>query len=120
MIGEEPWHAVIDPGSPRYAMWLEIMGGDVAPIETPDPHHGFKPDGAPARFLLVDRARVDPARLERAAAILAMAWGRDFAEILDDIRGPHGWPILYQDVRACRDPEAGRAWFARRARALSG
>lgn len=63
---------------------------------------------------MVDRSRVELAQIERAVPVLARIWRLPADEVAGTMAGPHGWPILADDdVIVCRDPEQGRAQWAR-------
>jgi len=105
-------YATIDPRSPRYQSWLEVLGTDCLELESGEPTLGTVGDGPERWFYRVRVVSLNSYQLGRLAVVLAAGWGLSPDEVRADVRGEHGLPILAEDVHLGTDRHTGRARFA--------
>ena len=89
--------------SPRAAEWKTIFGGLEVPLKSPLPVNGFKPDGTPARFYMVDWVKLKQEVLNRAIGFVAAKFNMPHAEVIETLKSEHGFPILEEDVNVSFD-----------------
>jgi hypothetical protein len=94
--------AVLTTGNERWGWWLDGFGCHGIPVISPVPHVGlFK--GQARHFYTADVSAFSPDQLQRVASHLSRRVGVPIAEVLIDLLGEHGLPILAEDVQVVEE-----------------
>jgi hypothetical protein len=90
--------AQILKSSPRYRDWLDVLGTDTVPIESPVPHVGIFPDRGQKECYAVAVKKLSTSQIDKIVGFCAKRFEVPEAEVLASLFGEHGLPILAEDV----------------------
>jgi hypothetical protein len=93
-----PTMAHLSPRSPRYADWLRIFGTDRVQLESPVPHRASVPGRSNVTVYKLDVKALNSQQRERLVEHLCTKFSRTRAEVEADLDGPHGCPVLDEDL----------------------
>jgi hypothetical protein len=86
------------PASPRYLTWQRIFGSTTVPLESGTPAQGILPGLGERAIYKCAVARLSPEQRERLERHLVERFHLPYAEVRADLDGPHGLPVLAEDV----------------------
>jgi hypothetical protein len=90
--------ATILKSSPRYRDWIEVLGTDQVPVESPLPHVGHFPVIGEKQCYAVAVKKLSTMQIDNLVAHMAKRFEVREDEVLADLLGDHGLPILAEDV----------------------
>lgn len=91
------WTATLNPRGPGYADLAQIFPDGAIPLLSPAPAERDGPHGRMS-FYQVDPSQCSPEQLRKAAEIIARNFHVEAEQVLEDLRGPHGWPVREENV----------------------
>jgi hypothetical protein len=82
----------------RSTEWVEVFGTRTIPLESPIEHVAELPGRGPRRFYRVAVKQLSREQLERVARHLSGKFQLPIDEVLRDLAGEHGLPILADEI----------------------
>lgn len=90
--------ATLLKSSPRYRDWIEVLGTDKVLVESPIPHAGLFPKLGERQCYEVSVKKLSTMQLDNLVAHIAKRFEIPEPEVLSELLGEHGLPILAEDV----------------------
>lgn len=92
----ELWSATLDPNSPRYKQWSEILGSEIVPLKSPTAFR-TKLGDEPDEVYALDLKAFTPQQTDRLVAFIRNKFGAEEDEVREELR-VRGFPIREADV----------------------
>lgn len=99
----QPPHGHLSERSPRYADWMRVFGSGMVELENPVGEYAILPGLGRQRSYKLKVSSLTVEQRERLIAWMAEKWNVPASQVAADLDGPHGCPILADDVMVSFD-----------------
>lgn len=90
------WSATLDPHSPRYEQWKEILGSEIVPLKHPGAFNCKLGDDKEEVYAL-DLKAFTPQAIDRLVAFVCQKFKAEEDEVRNELK-VNGFPIRDEDV----------------------
>lgn len=90
------WSATLNPHSPRYEQWKEILGSEIVPLKSPSSFKTKLGDEEDEVYAL-DLSKFTEQAMDRLVLFVREKFGAPEDEVVEELR-VHGFPIRDSDV----------------------
>lgn len=94
----QPTHAHLSTSSPRYQDWLRVFGSSMVELEDPIGSYATLPGLGRTHVYRLKVSSLTPEQRGRLITWMAEKFSLPTDQVAADLDGPHGCPILADDV----------------------